>query len=584
MFIATPEIIAGYHKNQSNRHAFYTEAVELYEGLECHFEGEAPKKLIKGRRPAESENVWNYRDEIFQSMPKPILSRVFNSLQKIRKSPDWVVKFDRNYPSRIADQESPERYLNYNLPLYGSITNWAFNYLLRPYLMDANGFVAVQPFQMIVPDVTEYTKPVPVIYDADDIMDQVFGQHLVAKSNEKVQIKLKNGTKEGSVYYVYTTTVIQRWVEDGSKAGFVLDREYVHNLGVVPVHQTFGVVIDSNMNGVLAESRLQPMVPSLNEMAREYSDLQAEIVQHIHSTPWYYAAVDCTACKGSGQIPVENSAPARCDSCGGSGKKKIQFNSYEAIVLPPPQPGDTTGLPTPPAGYIQKDTTIAELQDKRVDAHGYKALAAMNMQFLDASPLNQSGLAKEVDRDELQNTVHSIAEDIVRICDFVCQTTVDMRYGFIVADREARKQLYPVIPVPDKFDLLTTNVQVESLQKLSSAGVDKGIIKAAQIDLVNKMFNSSAETKNRIILEMELDPLNGFKADEITTAQTFGAVSDIDAVIHFKIGAFIDRAMQEDKTFASKTRPEQMQVLVKYAQEQIAQAQPQPNNDGSATT
>lgn len=582
MLIATPELIAEYHKNKIKRHEFYKEAVELYQGLECHFEGEAPKKLIKDRRPAESENVWRYRETIYQSMTKPILSRVYNSLQKIRKSPDWVVKFSSDVPPSIADQERPEQYLNVNQPMYGSITNWAFNYLLRPYLMDANGFVAVQPFQMIVPETNEYVKPVPVIYDADDIMDTVYGQYLIAKSNEKVQVKLRNGSREGSVYYVYTTTVIQRWVEDASKSGFALDREYVHNLGYVPVHQTYGVVIDSNMNGILAESRLQPMVPNLNEMAREYSDLQAEVVQHIHSTPWYYAAVDCTSCKGSGQVAIENSAPIPCTSCNGSGKKKIQFNSYEAIVLPPPQPGDTAGLPTPPAGYIQKDTTIAELQDKRCDAHGFKALASMNMQFLDSSPLNQSGLAKEVDRDELQNTVHSIAEDIVRLCDFVAQTTIDMRYGVVVADREARKKLYPVIPVPEKYDLLTTNVQVDALQKLTTAGVDKGIIKAAQIDLVNKMFNASAETKNRIVLEMELDPLNGFKADEITTAQTFGAVSDVDAVIHFKIGSFIDRAMQEHSDFMSKSRTDQMQIITAYAQEQVAQSQPQPN-DGSTT-
>lgn len=577
----TSEQIKKYHTEV--KEGYNPKAVELYEGIECHFEGEAPKTLIRERRPAESEKVWEYREKIYQSVTKPILSRVYNSLQKIRKSPDWTVKFGREVPARIAQTEAPERYLNYDLPIYKSITNWAFSYLMRPYLMDANGFVCVQPFQMMVPQANEYVKPVPVIYSSEQIMDYKIGQYLVVKSSETVEIKLSRGSKLGSVYYAYTPVSIQRWVETSSRDQFTMESEYVHNLGRLPVEQTFGVIIESDMNGILAESRIQPMIPYLNEMAREYSDLQAEVVQHIHSTPWYYAAVDCTTCKGSGQVRTEDNASLVCASCSGSGKKKIQFNSYEAIVLPPPQAGDTAGLPTPPAGYIQKDITIAELQDKRVDAHGYKALAAMNMQFLDSSPLNQSGLAKEVDRDELQNTVHSIAEDLVRLCDFVCTTIIDMRYSTIVSNYEDRRMLYPEIPVPDKYDLLTANVQMDSLQKLTTANVDKGIIKAAQIDLVNKMFNASDATKNRIVMEMELDPLNGFKADEITTAQTFGAVSDVDAVIHFKIGSFIDRAMTENKDFTQLTRPEQMAVLTKYAQEQIAQSQPQPINDRGGT-
>ncbi len=554
------------------RHSFYKESVELYEGIECHFEGEAPKKLIAERRPAESPKVWEYRDKIYQSVTKPIVSRVYNSLQKIRKSPDWAIKFTQSTPAIISEKEKPERYINYELPIYKSVTNWTFSFLLRPYLMDANAFVCVQPFQMIIPQSNEYVKPAPIIFESDNVIDYVYGQYLVAKSDEKVNIVNATGkvTGQGSVYYVYTTEFIQRYVQDSSKAGFALEAQYDHNIGYLPCHQTLGIVIDASMNGLLAESRIQPMIPYLNEMAREYSDLQAEIVQHIHSTPWYYAAVDCTDCRGSGQVAVENSTPARCQSCSGTGKKKIQFNSYEAIVLPPPQPGDTTNLPTPPAGYITKDVTIAELQDKRVDAHGYKALASMNMQFLDSSPLNQSGLAKEVDRDELQNTVHSIAEDLVRLVDFVCQTIIDMRYRAIIQDPEKRRELYPTIPVPDKYDLLTSTVQVEQIQKLTTAGVDKSIIKAAQIDLAAKMFNASSEVKNRIMLEMELDPLNGYKSDDIATAQTFEAVSDADAIIHFKIGQFIDRAIEENKDFMSIGKKNQMEILYKYADEQIA--------------
>ena len=146
--IYTAEEILKMHRNPQARHEFYEDAVELYEELECHFEGEPPRDLIRARRPGESEMVWEYRKTIYESRTKPILSRVYNTLQKIRKSPDWHVKFNTQIPPSIASDATPERYLNENFPLYTSITNWTFSYLLRYYLMDANAFVVVQPKDM----------------------------------------------------------------------------------------------------------------------------------------------------------------------------------------------------------------------------------------------------------------------------------------------------------------------------------------------------------------------------------------------------------------------------------------------------
>lgn len=565
------------HRNPKARHEFYKDAVELYEDLECHFEGEPPRDLIRARRPGESEAVWEYRKTIYESRTKPILSRVYNTLQKIRKSPDWAVKFGTQIPPSIASDATPERYLNSDMPLYSSITNWIFSYLLRYYLMDANAFVVIQPKKMgYVENESEYIKPMPIIYDADDIYDYVYGEKMLVESDETVEMA---GGKEGAVYYAVDTEKIERWIEVGKKEGFALESEFYHNLGYLPAFQTYGIVIDSNMYAVLAESRLQPMVPSLNEMAREYSDLQAEVVQHIHSTFWYYAAVDCTICNGSGRVLSSSADNVKlpCSACGGGGKKKIALNSYEAIALPPPEPGSTTGVPTPPAGFIQKDIEMARLQNERVDAHGYNALAALNMQFLDSSPLNQSGLAKEVDRDELQNTVHSIAEDLVRIADNVCRTIIDMRYSTVVPNAEARRELYPIIPVPEKYDLLTASMQVDSLAKLTTAGVDSTIIQAAQQELAAKMFSTDASVKNRVMLNTELDPLAGKPAEEISVALMNGTIRELDAIIHDNKKAFIDRALETVPDFMSLSRMEKMAVMEQYAAELIAQRQTPPN-------
>jgi hypothetical protein len=59
---------------------------------------------------------------------------------------------------------------------------------------------------------------------------------------------------------------------------------------------------------------------------------------------------------------------------------------------------DEQQVPTPPAGYIQKDVEIIKIQDERIKNKIYNSLSALNMEFLAETPLNQSGKAKEVDR------------------------------------------------------------------------------------------------------------------------------------------------------------------------------------------
>jgi hypothetical protein len=84
--------------------------------------------------------------------------------------------------------------------------------------------------------------------------------------------------------------------------------------------------------------------------------------------------------------------------------------------------------PTPPMGYIQKQTEIAELQDKRINEMRYRSLAAINMQFLEAQPAAQSGVAKAYDRDETNNTFYGVAVDMGTIMTNIAELCAMWRY------------------------------------------------------------------------------------------------------------------------------------------------------------
>jgi len=534
------------------RHEYYKDAVEMEEALEIHADGDYPGGLIEERRPAESDEIRNYRKKIFVPITKPVFSKVMNSLQKIRKSPDWSITFNGELPPAIIPDESPEAYIMRRFPRNGSITNWMFSVALKQYLIDANAVVLTLPTRFEVAE-NEYYEPYPMIFESEYVIDYKEGQYYLLKEDDSDE------------YWLIQPDVIQKFAVVDREAREVFQME--NPLGYMPVRTMYGLVLENYRDGALYESRISGIVPKLNEAVREYSDLQAEIVQHIHSTMWAIQPQQCGRCRGIGEIPRENSAPIRCPACEGKGLAPL--NPYEHLILSAPRPGDNA-VPTPPIGYVTKQTDIARLQEERIRQHIYDALSAINMEFLAETPLSQSGVAKQVDREELYSFVHSIAEDIVRIMDEVAYDICAWRYSGITTDINS---LIPYIAVPERFDMISGKVLVDELSQMTTAKVDPAIINAAQIELAAKKFNDN-KVKDMVVLKLKLDPFAGMPEESIALQQTLGAISRNDLIIHANINRFVTRAIENEPGFTDATYEEQMAVMQRYAGEFATPRQP----------
>ena len=557
MAAVTPAFLEPYLSSKY-RHSYYHDAVELAEELAIHADGEFPDDLISERRPAESEEIKNYRKKIFTPITKPVFTKVYNSLMKIRKSSDWMISFPTNIPAFIAEDEAPEKYLMKDLPRNGSITNWMFSVAFKPYLIDANAVVLTMPINYDIQE-NEYFKPYPKIFTSAQVIDYRINEFYLLQdaemfSYEEDDYYYTNGRR----FYLIQPDIFQVFEEKNGKVSEVF--QFPNVLGYIPVRHMNGMVVQQGNHCTLYESRISGIVPMLNEAVREYSDLQAEIVQHIHSTMWAIQPQQCGRCKGVGEIPRENSAPISCPSC--SGKGILPLNPFEHVIMPMPKAGEST-VPTPPIGYVQKQTEIARLQEERIRQHIYDALSAINMEFLAETPIAQSGVAKQVDREELYSFVHSIAEDVVRIMDEVTYDILAWRH---YAQNVDVNTLLPYIPVPERYDMLSGKVLVDELTSMVQAKVDPAIINAAQIELADKKFNES-KVKDLVILKLKLDPFAGVPEENISLQRTFGAVDQNDLVVHANISKFVTRALSEVDGFADLSYSEQEQIMQKYAAE-----------------
>lgn len=562
----TEDVMAALTGNYPNKKV----CMDLAHQLAVHANGLMPDDKIMSRRPSEPEEIKNYRKTIYVPKTKQAISKVIHSLEKIRRAQDWNIAYDQEtVPSSVAEEETLEQYCEFHYPTFSSVTNWAFAELLKRSLIDANGIVAVI-LETLPKSKGEYCKPIARFFDCDQIVEYVEDEYVVLKSRDTTTFysETKNGGRRvntnGAIYYIITTNEFVKYEQTGA-AKYDPKQVFKHNCGKLPAWKVGGLFKIRANNDTVYESRLSGMIPDLDEAAREYSDLQAEIIQHIHSEKYAYTNTECPHCKGQGFVDGENGKKVSCPHCNGTGHV-LNTSPYGIHLIDAGRAGELQ-VPAPPIGYIQKDTAIATLQDQRVRNHIKDALAAVNMEFLAETPIDQSGVAKAYDANELNNFVNSVAEDLVRNIDLVYYYICEYRYRTIIPNDKARQAMLPAVNVPTKFDIANTTILMQELQGARQAEANPETLRVLETNYAKMQFNTSPEVATRLEIVFDLDPLFGVKEENKMTMLQNGGITETAYIISCNIHAFVRRAIFEDKEFCQKDYDKKMQVLEKYAEE-----------------
>lgn len=550
-------------------HVYHKDTVEIAEKMAVHADGLLPKKLLEERRPNEPLEVKEYRCKIFVPKTKPTFSKIFSSLQKIRRSSDWSIRYDGEFP-KIAEGETLEEYFDYYYPGFTSLTNWVFTLMLRKYLIDPNAVVYVAPITTDVQP-NEYLKPIAQVFDSKNVIDFVEGDYAVLL-NPVGAIYYANGEpQKGRSYLICTTEQILRYDQVNGRMQYGLTVNYQHGLGVLPAFKLKGMLVEQNGAQFLYESRIGGVIPELDEAVREYSDLQAAKVLHIYPERWEITQSECTNCKGTGIRPNPlYTGPGcgcpettTCTTC--HGRAYTVAGPYNKILIKPAGMGEQN-IPTPPAGYVEKDIDIVKLMEESVENHIYNALAAINFEFLSKAPLAQSGISKAYDSDEMNNTAHSIAEDIVSSMDNIYWITALWRYGQLYS-KDDIAEMVPSVAVPEKFDILSAAHTQEEIKAAKDSKTNPIIVSALEVDYATRRFNADPEVRDRVQLILTLDPLPNISEDDKMSRLSNKGITLETYVISSNIQMFVQRAIEEDKKFIDLDLEKQKEVMKKYAEE-----------------
>lgn len=572
----TPQELKNYFGTEKKYwHCFYEKSVKWADQMNVHADGLYPCELLDTRRPNEPLEVMEYRKKIFVPKTKPYFSKIISSLQKIRRSSDWSIRYEGEFP-KIPEGETLADYCDLYYPQYISITNWVFGVLLKKYLTDPNAVLFCYPKEIGL-EQNEYLQPIVQIIDSCHVLDYVYQDYAVMVNPLGCMYQTAKGTFPGKSFYVVTTEKIVRYDQTDGRGTMNPVVDYEHGLEELPVYKIGAVVAETRGDKVLYESRISGIIPEFDEAIREYSDLQAAKVLHMYPERWEFTQNECLSCNGTGK----RRNPQWYEGCGASiacdlpCDNKACHNGYvvagpysKMMIRPTSSIEGQQPVPNPPAGFIEKDVEIIKVQGASVDEHIENGLASINFEFIATTPLSQSGTAKEVDKDELNNTVHSVAEDIVRCMDWVYYMIASYRYG-VVYDDAAIAEMVPKIAVPEKYDILSSTHLEEQFTRLKTAKSNPAILNAVEIELANKAFNNDPSVRELVELILSLDPMANISEEDKMTRLSNQGITKLTYVISSNINEFVQRAIEENKGFSEFEPVKQKEIIEGYAQEQL---------------
>lgn len=576
--------------NNRKRHKNYLQAVDVAHHIQFHFNGffqnpwltgqiqSKPElinpyfiRLIDMRRPGESDYIKSYRRSAYLPTTKSTCNKVVSSLKKIVKSDDWKIDYSKSKtPPFLPEGMDLYTYCEKNFPRDDSIENYSYKQLIRWMLTDPNALMVVMPLSWEVAE-NELLRPYPHIIQSKDVLD-VCENYAVFLSPYTTTYKDDEGNvRDGKIITVVTKTSFYDCVQTGVDS-YRID-EHPHNVNELPAWVLGGESKTPDINQPFYESFINGMLPSLDAVAGDYSDLQAEKVQHLYSTMWYIQSQECKACQGSGFSSVlSQGKQVVCQECEGRGG--VKFSPYTSFEVNKSNLDPNNNVPIPPAGFITKPTDMVALMRTEIDLQKNEALAAINMEFLTETPLSESGKAKEIDRDELNNFVYGIAYHLIEeLINPIYWFTNEIRYMNAVTDKKTREAMLPYIDVPESYDFLTKRDAVDNLIKISASQVSDNIKDLAEMKYIHTEYQDIPEIRDKMKLIHLHDPFPSYKASDYQTLISGGIIKKIDAVLSTYLVSFVDELKEVNPKFIELKFAEQKEILMQMAQDKLDEIQ-----------
>lgn len=564
------------------RHPSYNESVKHAEEMSWHFFGTTPTALLESNRPNEDPDITEYRKANYQPITKSAADKAIKITSKIFNPNLSSIRWEK--PS--TQGEELKKYTLEDYPVYNSLPNYMKDVVLRKMLADPNGVLVATLAE--VPEMeTETPEPLLKVYGSKNIYNFDADHYLIYISDRTEKEKGKIFT----FCYYDKTESIEFEVYAINKELFYEELDtYQYDFPQIPVWPLGGMSEALDDGSVILKSFYSSAAPHWNNAITHESDLFAAYIKHLHPQKYELAEVCAYKMEWEGinypcrsgriKLPMAGKTDAfnmiDCPHCSGSGFNPI--GPYGVYKFTKEKLSDGGPMGMDPVGYITVPVEATKMLEVRKDFCISQGLWSINMDIEDKVGENQSGVAKVIDRSAQYDTLYDIGTVIYDVHITNAYYFFNL-YKFGVANRSAGKpgeteSNLPQVNKPTQFDIASVSELINNFKAAKDSGLDPNYLQMKQIEIQTRDMSTNPDLKRFTSLLLELDPLPGMAVVDVNTNVTRGFVSKNDAVIHFNLKAFVERAVRENKDFISMEKDKQLEILNGYATEFVKANKP----------
>ena len=524
--------------------------------LGVHIYGDKPTEILEQYRPGETAEIKKYRLAAYKPKPKAEFDKALNVLYSIFNPKLFHISYPEA-PKFLGEEDTLKNYINEDFPCgFGSLLQYVKTVLLKKMLASPNGCVVILPVKNNTAP-NEFVSPFPYFYETKEILAYVPDNYiLVAKTKD-------------TYWLVDDTNIIEvtKQTQDFSKDRYTIQIVYTHNLGYLPAFQIGGLQ-DMKGNSKIFRSYIDGAIPHWDDAVRLESDLQACYVQHMYPER-VEVEKPCNTCDGKGYVFLEDETKHTCNNCGGAGNLNARTPYGKTVYKPSERFDDPNNSNLfPGVMYVQKDITVVKMLEEKVERETAKGLEAINMDIVKRVGANQSGIAKEYDRKELNAFLQQVSDRIWEIYELLVYYVSSYRYKTLLGSQT--DTYLPNISKPSKFDMLLNEDLLAKIQLAKEAGADNVYMKKLELQSARLEFGEDSLDYKEIETIKVLNPFGDRTIDELMVANAILPYDKTELFVSLNIARLVNEAYLADEAFFEKTLLERKIEIYKLANEKIA--------------
>lgn len=561
-------------------HDLYEESVEMAESISVHAEkGEFPEKLFKFRSPNQTAEESKYIKENYKQYTLPEFMDYINTITRPFGDGNWAINYAQDEQVYIDADQTFQRYVEYELPIYGSLEQFIKSILPTLKTIDANGFIAIRPKDIeytldengvAVVDSQSLYEPTIFFFESEGVIDYEHDEWYLFKSEEESLVKTSGGMKEeGNIFELYTRNEIFVFRQYGIKSENTYTTElfFSHNYGRCPVQQMRGVPkLDDNQ--ILWQSPFLFGVDLLDLVAVNSNWLQFSINKCVfpmtimYGSPCEFKDEHGAMCENGYLHGLTDAGryDRTCPSCSGSGLKG-RLSPLGTLLIKPTttfSEGETMSS-QPPLSYVSPDVTTLDFIEKKIDKDTIKARQILKLRNRNSIVSGQPITATEVFDDAKGMTafIKPIIDQIFYLYDFCLEHIGWQRYG------ENFKM--PELIYPKSYDFKSSEDYLNDLNNAIKGNMPPAFIQTLLYQYLSSYYGDNQKTTQIFKLAMMADRLFGMSQDEINMKMAKQTIAKWEDILHSSVLNFINELVAMDENFLTLPIDQQVTMLTEKA-------------------